>query len=193
MSFLNFIRKSSGLTKLHVLVGSEESHELWHLDDLNLSSSVDIEVSEGLVEVGIEVLLEGGSSESLMGGEDLGGGGLGGVVVHPENTVWLSTEGLTLDGVLLDHGSHEDIIGVGGESSGGDSSVTSINHTIHSNGESLSGVVNWLSSEHNVLLAGGGGFLGHSGGETKEGGNYKCLFHFILFQTNYKLKIDKAI
>ena len=39
-----------------VLVRGEESHELWHLNDLNHTGSVDIEVSPGLGEVGVEVL-----------------------------------------------------------------------------------------------------------------------------------------
>ena len=49
---------SAGLTEGHVLVGAEESHELWHLDDLNESSLVDIEVTPGLGEVGVDVVIE---------------------------------------------------------------------------------------------------------------------------------------
>ena len=51
----------------HVLVGGEESHELWHLDDLDASTLVDIEVSPGFWEVGGEVGLLGGTGESDSG------------------------------------------------------------------------------------------------------------------------------
>jgi len=58
-----------------------------------------------------------------MGAENLGGSGLGGELVHPEFSGWLSTfvsggfvlSGLLLKSVVLDHRSHEDIIIVGGE------------------------------------------------------------------------------
>merc|ERR1719503_195466 len=49
-SFLNqFFCSDEG----HVLVGGEESHELWNLDELELSTLGDIEVSEGSWEVGM--------------------------------------------------------------------------------------------------------------------------------------------
>ena len=51
---------------MHGLVGAEESHELWHLDDLNITGLVDIEVSPGLGEVSIEVGSEGISRELSM-------------------------------------------------------------------------------------------------------------------------------
>ena len=54
------------------MVGGEESHELWHLDDFDASTLVDIEVSPGLGEVGSEVSLLGSTGESLMGLENLG-------------------------------------------------------------------------------------------------------------------------
>ena len=109
--------RSSGLEG-HVLVGGDESHELWHLDDLDGTTLVDIEVSPCLWEVGIEVGSLGSTGESLMGLEDLGGSGLGGSLGHDESTGWGSILGLLLVGVGLDHGSHEDIIGVGIESWG---------------------------------------------------------------------------
>jgi len=124
---------SAGLTERHVLVGAEESHHLWHLDDLNESSLVDIEVTPGLGEVGVDVVIEHLAGETLMGGENLLGGGEGRGLVHPELSTWLTTSlkavgvlnnlGSLLESVLLDHRSHEDIIGVSGESGWGDSLV----------------------------------------------------------------------
>ena len=75
----------SGL-EAHVLVGSDESHELWHLDDLDATTLVDIEVSPGLGEVGTEVSLLGGTGESLMGLENLGCSSSGGGFGHNEST-----------------------------------------------------------------------------------------------------------
>ena len=43
------------LHELEVLIGSEESDELWHLDGLDISGSVNIEMSPGLGEVSAEV------------------------------------------------------------------------------------------------------------------------------------------
>merc|ERR1719353_1567819 len=82
---------SAGLTEGHVLVGAEESHELWHLDDLNETGLVDIEVSPGLTEVGGDVGRELRSSKSLVGSEDLLGGGEGSSLVHPELSRWLTS------------------------------------------------------------------------------------------------------
>ena len=65
----------------HVLVRGEESHELWHLDDLDGSTLVDIEVSPGFWEVGGEVGLLGSTGESLMGLENLGGSSSSGRVL----------------------------------------------------------------------------------------------------------------
>merc|ERR1719263_865550 len=79
------------LTKRHVLVRAEESHELWHLDDLNESSLVDIEMSPGLAEVGVDVGSELFSRESLVGSENLLGGSEGSGLVHPEFSRWLTT------------------------------------------------------------------------------------------------------
>ena len=60
------------------MVGAEESHELWHLDDLDESGLVDIEMSPGFVEVGVDVVIEELARESLVGIENLLGGGEGG-------------------------------------------------------------------------------------------------------------------
>ena len=80
-----------------------------------------------------------------MGVEDLGSGGSGGGFVHPEMSSWLTfiwciLSSLGLEGVLLDHGSHEDIIGISREVWGDDSLVLTIGSTI------LDGVpgVEWL-------------------------------------------------
>ena len=99
----------------HVLVGSEESHELWHLDDIDLTILGDIEVSPGSWEVGVEVLLLGITGESLMGLEDLGSSGSGDSLVHLEVSIWRTVLVLTLESVGLAHGSHEEVIIITGE------------------------------------------------------------------------------
>ena len=109
-------RCSGRLSELHPLVRAEESHHLWHLDDLNISGFVNIEMSPCLGEVGGEVSISSGTGESLMGGEDLSGGGLGLSFSHGEDTIAGSILVLTFGGVGADHGSHEEIIGIGGES-----------------------------------------------------------------------------
>ena len=65
---------SAGLTEGHVLVRAEESHELWHLDNLDETGLVDIEVTPGLGEVGGDVVLELLAGETFMGGKDFLGG-----------------------------------------------------------------------------------------------------------------------
>ena len=184
----------------HVLVGAEESHELWHLDDLDASTLVDIEVSPGLWEVGGEVGLLGGTGESLMGLENLGGSSSSGTLGHDESTRWGTILVLLLVGVGLDHGSHEDIVSVLSESWGDVSLVGAIDLTVHVWGEDLAGVVIivTVASEGNVLGIGvgvrlggllnegdivsslsgdsdGGGLLS---GETEEGNNSESVFHF---------------
>ena len=116
------------LTELHSLVGGEESHEQRSLDDLDDANSVDIEVTPGLVEVGVHVLGKSLTGELLVGSEDLLSGGSGTSLVEPElarglAVLTIGIAGLLLDGVVGDHGSHEDIIIVGGESSWDHSSV----------------------------------------------------------------------
>ena len=121
--FSYFILFSLWLDELEVLVRGEESDELWHLDDLNVSGSVNIEVSPSLLEVGGHVSIELSTADGLVGAENLSTGGVCGSLVHPEFSSWLSTlvsgglvlGSLLLKSVVLDHGSHEDVIIVGGE------------------------------------------------------------------------------
>jgi len=113
----------SELTERHSLVGSEESHDLGGLDGLNRAGSVDVEVAPGLIEVGSEVRLESITLETLMGGEDLSSESLGGGLIEGEGAGGLADlgvliTGLTLLGVDGENGSHEEVIGAGGESSG---------------------------------------------------------------------------
>ena len=63
---------------MEVLVGGEESKELWHLDGLESTGLVNIEMSPGLGEVGGEIGIEVGTADFLVGAEDLlsAGGGL---------------------------------------------------------------------------------------------------------------------
>jgi hypothetical protein len=106
------------------LVRGEESHELWGSVNGNLSGSVNIEMSPGLGPVGLEVSLGGGTSETLMGSENFGGGGLALGFGHGEDTIWLSSLisgflvflGLLLGAVIGEHGSHEEVIGISLES-----------------------------------------------------------------------------
>jgi hypothetical protein len=149
------------------LVGCEESHELWHLDDLDISTLVYVEVGPGLVEVGIEIGSEGSAGETLMGVEDLLGSGEGGGLGHPEFSGWLTTDlgsiieglgvGSLLNGVLLDHGSHEDVVRISREVRGNNSLVLAVGGTVL-NG--LPGVVWW-----------GGFWLLNGNSETEKGSN----------------------
>ena len=94
------------------MVGAEESHELGHSVDSDGSSLVDIEMSPGLVPVGVEVSISVGTGESLMGSEDLDSGSSGSGLWHEEGTVWTTSVFLilgALNGVLVKHRSHEDI------------------------------------------------------------------------------------
>ena len=56
--------------ELEVLVGSEESDELWHLDGFEFTGLVDIEMSPSLGEVGGEIGIEVSSADFLVGAED---------------------------------------------------------------------------------------------------------------------------
>jgi len=148
------------------LVGGEESHELWGLDDLDLTVLGDIEVSEGSWEVGIEILLLGITGESLMGLEDLGGSGSGDGFVHHEVTVWRSVLVLSLKSIGLDHGSHEDIVTISGEIGWDDSVVTFLIVLDGVPGVvELLGVVGFtvVTGELDVLLIGGLGVHGDHG------------------------------
>merc|ERR1712196_272052 len=66
-------RRASLLTRLaelHVLVGAEEAHELRHLDHLDESGLVHIEVAPGLFEVGVDVVVQQLAAEALVGCEN---------------------------------------------------------------------------------------------------------------------------
>ena len=124
MKIVSNLRPNFSLSEGHVLVRGEESHEFWHSVNSDLTGSVDIEMSPGLGPVGAQVGIGGSSSESLVGSKNLDGGGFGLGLGHGEDTGWLSSLnsgllvllGLLLSGVLLKHGSHEKVIGVGRES-----------------------------------------------------------------------------
>jgi len=130
---MGFHSCSAGFTEGHVLVWAKESHELWHFNHFNSSNLVDIEMSPCFLEVGIGVCLKGVSWESLMGIKNFVGGSECGLLIHPEFSWWLSTGlgsivvfnnlGLLFECVLLNHRSHENIIGVWCESRGGNSII----------------------------------------------------------------------
>jgi len=125
----------SRLAELHALVGAQEAHKLRHLDDLDVAGEVNIKVAPGLVEVGVEVLLESGAGQALVGVEDLLGGGVGSGLVHPEFSTGLAVDLVaisilitvsSLESVLLNHGAHEDVVGIGGEARSGSARVADI-------------------------------------------------------------------
>jgi len=147
--------------EVHLLVGSNKSHELWHFRDLNLSGSVNIEMSPGSWEVSLQIGGESSSLQSLVGGEDLTGGSSGGSLVHLEVSVWWSVLVLSLKSVLLDHGSHEDVVGIGGESWGSDSLVSTFTeHVVFTWLEEFSGVINIIVSNLDISIGGGARFGG---------------------------------
>ena len=86
-----------------------------------------------------------------MGAENLGGGGLGGELVHPESTGWGTILILGLEGIFGDHGSHEDIIIIGGESLWHNSGVSG---GTNSSGESWLEVVS-LELDVSLIIIGG--------------------------------------
>ena len=108
--------------ELEVLVGSEESDELWHLDGLESTGLVNIEMSPSLGEVGGEVSIEVSSADFLVGAEDFlsaghgfllsdgGDGGNSGLL-----GLFLLLLGFFLD-VVGEDGSHEKIIIISSES-----------------------------------------------------------------------------
>ena len=136
---------------MHALVGAEESHEHWGLDDLDGTVTVDVEVGPGLVEVGIHVLGGGSSLETLVGSKNFLSSVLHVLLAHHEGASWLSTDlgaiielldwGSLLVSVLGDHGSHENVVGVGGEVWGDNSLILTIGSSIL-NG--LPGIVGWV-------------------------------------------------
>merc|ERR1712178_42547 len=120
------------LTQLLSLVGAEEHAELLGLLSLDGTSSVDVEVVPGLVEVGVKIGLEGSAGDAEVGAEDLGGEGSAPGLGEGEDTGWLAVDEFALgvfialgalDGVVLDDRSDEDVVGVGSESSWDDSLI----------------------------------------------------------------------
>ena len=101
--------------KVKSLVRGEESHEHWEGLNTDNTGLVDVVMSPGSWEVGVEVSSTFGSLKSLMGGEDLSGGGSGVLLVHDEDTGWGTILIFTLLGVVHDHGSHEEIVRCSGE------------------------------------------------------------------------------
>ena len=124
---------SAGFLEAHVLVGGQESHELWHLDDLDPAGKVNIEVFPGLIEESVQVLVKRAARESLVGVENLLSSSHSVFLAHPELASWLATGlgsivvlndfALLLVSIGLDHGSHENVISVCRESWGNDSLV----------------------------------------------------------------------
>ena len=128
--------------EVHVLVRAEESHELRHLDDFNLTGSVDVEVAPGLGEVSIKVTLQGSTGQVLVGLEDFASGSSGIRLSHHERSIGGTILVLMLDSVLLDHASHEDVVGVGRESTWGNSLVSAL---------ALHGVLMWVEEFARVV------------------------------------------
>ena len=69
-NFLITLSYSLWEQELEVLVGGKESNELWHLDGLESSGLVYIEMSPSLGEVGGEISIEVSSADFLVGAED---------------------------------------------------------------------------------------------------------------------------
>ena len=169
---------SAGLTEGEGLVGGDESHELRHLDDLDVADAINIEVVPGLQEVGVKVGLESGAGKALVGSEDLGGSSAGTSLVHPELAGGLAVDllaigilvaGALLDGVVRNHRSHEDVIGVSGEVGGDGSLVANAVDVLVlvEGGVPLVGLHEFLIGRVRVRLGGGllnkGGVIGVTG------------------------------
>jgi len=149
--FTIWIFCSARLTKLHALVGAEESHEHWRLDDFNSTITVDIEVAPGFIEIGVHVFSKGWTTETLVGSKNLLSGVLHTCLAHHEGTGWLTTDlgsiiellnwSSLLESVFGDHGSHEDVIRVRREVWSNDSLVLTIGGTIL---DGFPGIVDWV-------------------------------------------------
>jgi len=72
------------------LVGCEESHEAWSIEDWDGSGSVDIEVTPSFSPVGFEIFDLSGTRDLFVGGEDLHGESFGGGFGKGEDTGWFS-------------------------------------------------------------------------------------------------------
>ena len=141
-------------------------------------------MSPCLTEVGVHVVLKGSSAKSLMGAKNFRGGGSHGGFVHNEFSSWdwvLFIISGFLDGVVLDHGSHENIIIIGGESAWDNSSIFSISES-----SSLASMP-VLGCELDVRLFfvivffisdfSGGGPESNGLGASEEEGSSDCEFH----------------
>ena len=109
----------------NVLIGHEESHELWGIEDWDASGLVDIEVTPCFGPVGVEVFNLSGTFDGFMGFENFHSESSGGGFGKGEDTGWFSIFGSTFLSVVLDDGSHEDIIRISRESWWGNSGVSS--------------------------------------------------------------------
>ena len=71
LAFVNWQAIRPGVCSLEVqgLVRSEESHELWHHFNTDVSGLVNIIMSPGSWEVGFHVFSEFGTLNALVGGE----------------------------------------------------------------------------------------------------------------------------
>ena len=147
------------------MIGHEESHELWSVQDWDASGSVNIEVTPCFSPVGIKVCDLSGTFDRFMGGEDLHGELFGRGFGKGEDTGWFSFFGDLFLSVVLDNGSHEDIIRISRESGWGDSFVSTSSEFTR-----LSWLVGWSS-----ISSDGGG--GSDKGDDSE-------FHYFN-QTNY--------
>ena len=90
-----------------------------------------------------------------VGVEHLGGSSSGGGLVHGEGSVGRSILVLSLESVLLDHGSHEDVITISRESWSNNSLVSTLTElSVVVSSEDLTGVVNLLLflSELDILV-----------------------------------------
>merc|ERR1711998_184590 len=163
----NFVRCS---LEGDVLIGHEESHEAWSVQDWDGSSSVNIEVSPSFSPVGIEIFLLSSTSDVFVGGKNLLSKSSGRGFSESEDTGWLSIFPGTFLSIVLDDGSNEDIIRISSESSWGNSFIsTSSEHT------SLSWLIWWSSISSD----------GRSGGNKGDDSE----FHYFN-QTNYLLIIS---
>lgn len=91
------------LDELEVLIRGEESDEHWHLDDLDITGLVNIEMSPSLGEISSNVGIEFSITDFLVGAENFLSSGGGGGLVHPESTGWGTILILSFESVLRDH------------------------------------------------------------------------------------------
>ena len=85
------------------MIGHEESHELWSIEDWDGSGSVNIEVSPGFGPVGVEVVNLSGTSDVLVGGKDLLSESSGRGFREGENSSWDTFFSGMLLSIVLDN------------------------------------------------------------------------------------------